>query len=128
MKTGILANPSSDYLFRLVAFYSLDVTAYHDHLGPGAATASFVTIHAAAHSAQWIAAGTCENKFGYWHLANARLVYNDAGVKSVAIASLISWRGEWYVIHLGPNPRPSNVGTVALPANGPGTPGPAGGC
>ena len=41
---------------------------------------------------------------------------------------MISWRGEWYVVHLGPNPRPTNTGTVDMPALGPGTPGSAGGC
>ncbi len=128
MKTGILPNPASDYVFRLLAFYTLDVAAYHQHLGPSFATATLVTFHAAPHSAQWIRAGTCENNFGYWHVANVRMVYKVGTVKSVAIASLISWHGEWYVVHLGPNPRASNVGTVALAANGPGTPGPSGGC
>jgi hypothetical protein len=128
MKKGILPKPAQDYNFRLLAFFSLDISAYYHHLGSSPATASLVNVHAAAHSAQWIPAGTCENNFGYWHLANVRLVYNVGAIKSVAIASLISWRGQWYVIHLGPNPRPSNVGTVALPANGPGTPGPQGGC
>jgi hypothetical protein len=49
-------------------------------------------------------------------------------VRSFGVASLISWRGLWYVVHLGPNPRPSDVGTVDQPAIGPGSPGPGGGC
>jgi hypothetical protein len=56
-------------------------------------------------------------------------VMHRAGtVVSVAVASLISWRGVWYVVHLGPNPRPLNVGTVDDFRRGPGTPGPGGGC
>jgi hypothetical protein len=79
--------------------------------------------------ASWIPPGSCENKIGYWHLPNIRMVYTVNGQQeSFAVASLISWRGVWYVVHLGPNPRPSNVGTVDMPAFGPGTPGPAGGC
>ncbi|MEI7859059.1 MAG: hypothetical protein WCI26_04425 [Acidimicrobiales bacterium] len=129
MKTGVLANPSSDYTGRLIAFYELDVPAYHQALGADAASALLESVAADPALAQWIAPGTCENKMGYWHLPGVRLVYRSAsGVHSFAVASLISWRGTWYVVHLGPNPRPSNVGTVAQPADGPGTPGPGGGC
>ena len=129
MKTGVLAYPSSDYTGRLIAFYDLDVPAYHQALGADAASASLESVVADPALAQWIAPGTCENKMGYWHLPGVRLVYRTAsGVHSFAVASLISWRGTWYVVHLGPNPRPSNVGTVAQPADGAATPGPGGGC
>jgi len=65
----------------------------------------------------------------YWHLPGVRFVYSVGGaVQSFAIASLISWRGQWYVVHLGPNPRPEDIGTVDQPAAGAGSPGPAGGC
>ena len=91
--------------------------------------AALVSADADPGLARWIAPGECENSIGYWHLPGVRLVYRDAGtVRSFAVASLISWRGAWYVVHLGPNPRPSNVGTVDQPADGAGTPGPGGGC
>lgn len=128
MKTGLLPSPSADYAQRLLAFYNLDVAAYHRYLFTGGApTLVGVTLNRA--DATWIAPGHCENLIGYWHLPGVRLVYRH-GTKefSVAVASLISWRGVWYVVHLGPNPRPTNVGTVADPRSGPGTPGPAGGC
>ena len=58
-----------------------------------------------------------------------RLVYSVKHVvRSVAVASLISWHGVWYVVHLGPNPRPLNIGTVDAPSVGRGVAGPAGGC
>jgi hypothetical protein len=129
MKTGELPDPASDYTERLVAFYSLDIPAYHQALGTGASTARLLDVEANAAEAAWIAPGSCENKIGYWHLPGVRLVYEEGGTtRSFAVASLISWRGVWYVVHLGPNPRPSNVGTVDQPATGTGTPGPAGGC
>ena len=79
--------------------------------------------------AAWIAPGSCENSIGYWHLPGVRLVYSSQHVvRSVAVASLISWHGVWYVVHLGPNPRPVNVGTVDAPGLGRGVAGPAGGC
>lgn len=129
MKTGLLADPSSDYSTRLIAFYELDVGAYHAVLGTGALTAQLESVNADPNLAAWIPPGACENAIGYWHLPGVRLVYRDAAmVRSFAVASMISWRGAWYVVHLGPNPRPANVGTVATPAVGPGTPGPGGGC
>jgi len=129
MKSGLLPDPSTDYTDRLIAFYNLDLAAYHHALGAGAATAALVGADADAADAAWIPPGACENRIGYWHLPGVRLVYREAGtIRSFAVASLISWRGVWYVVHLGPNPRPSDVGTVDQPATGPGEPGPPGGC
>jgi len=128
MKTGVIPAPASDYVDRLVAFYRLDLATYHDKLfAPTAST--FLRVNANAHLAQWIPPGACENRVGYWHVPGVRLVVErDRHVVSVAVASLISWRGVWYVVHLGPNPRPHNVGTLDDYRAGPGTPGPAGGC
>lgn len=128
MKTGEIPAPASDYVDRLVAFYHLDIAAYHVKLfHPTSAT--FLRVNANARLAEWIPAGACENRVGYWHVPGVRLVFERGhAVVSVAVASLISWRGVWYVVHLGPNPRPRNVGTVDDYQIGPGTPGPAGGC
>jgi hypothetical protein len=129
MKTGQISNPASDYQSRLIAFLSLDLGAYQQVLGANPLKATLSAVNADPAYATWIPPGSCENSVGYWHLPNVRLVYSSNGTtSSFAVASLISWRGVWYVVHLGPNPRPSNVGTVALPASGAGTPGPPGGC
>lgn len=128
MKQGQIVNPAADYRTRLTALFALDVTAYHRALTTGS-PASFVRVLTDRSDAAWIAPGVCENKIGYWHLPGVRLVFTRGRrVQSVAVASLISWRGVWYVVHLGPNPRPANVGTVDDLRFGPGTPGPPGGC
>jgi hypothetical protein len=129
MKTGLLRDPAADYANRLLAFYRLDLGAYHAVLGPQAAGAGLLQVLVGPADAAWIAPGHCENLIGYWHLPGVRLVYQEGGLtRSFAVASLISWRGEWYVVHLGPNPHPQGVGSVDQPATGPGTPGPPGGC
>jgi hypothetical protein len=128
MKTGEIPAPASDWQGRLFDFFILDIGAYRDRLSatPGA---TFVRVEANPRFAQWIPPGVCENKIGYWHEPNVRLVFrNHAAVVSVLVASLISWRGVWYVVHLGPNPRPANVGTVDGYQRGAGVPGPGGGC
>jgi len=128
MKTGQIPYPASDYVTRLIGFYRLDLTAYRSYLlsrGP----ATFLGINVNRADAAWIRPGWCESTIGYWHVPGVRLVYRQRGVvRSVAVASLISWHGVWYVVHLGPNPRPRNVGTVDLPSLGRGVAGPAGGC
>ncbi len=129
MKTGVLPDPASDYTDRLIAFYRLDIAAYHQALGPAASTAKLLSVNASAADAAYIPPGACENTIGYWHLPGVRFVYQVGGtVESFGVASLISWRGEWYVVHLGPNPRSQDIGTVDQPAAGPGVVGPPGGC
>jgi hypothetical protein len=128
MKTGEIPDPTGDYVDRLIGLYDLDLRAYHDRLYGGAPT-TLVRVDANAHYAQWIEPGVCENKIGYWHVPGVRLVFRrGARLVSVAVFSLISWRGLWYVVHLGPNPRPIDVGTVDDYESGAGTPGPSGGC
>lgn len=128
MKAGVIAEPSSDYTNRLVAFFRLDLSAYRRVIGTGASS-RFQRVASTSGDAAWIAPGACENRVGYWHVPGVRLVFARHGVvESVAVASLISWRGVWYVVHLGPNPRPRDVGTVDGFQRGPGTPGPPDGC
>lgn len=128
MKTGEIPNPGADYTRRLIGFLNLDVAAYHRLLSANPPV-TFERVLTSPADAAWIAPGACENKIGYWHLPGVRLVFKQGHrVKSFAVASLISWRGIWYVVHLGPNPRPVSVGTVDSFHIGPGTPGPAGGC
>jgi hypothetical protein len=128
MKKGVLSNPSADYSSRLLAFFKLDFSAYHQLVVTGGPS-TFLGIRVNPSQVSWIQVGACENKIGYWHLGPVRVVYEQAGiVKSFAIASLISWNGVWKIIHLGPNPRLHNIGTVDSPLKGAGSPGPGGGC
>ena len=77
----------------------------------------------------WVPPGACYNSIGYWHAPGARVVYRESGrERSFGIASLISWRGVWYVVHLGAVSRTVVTGIVDEPAAGPGIPGPPGGC
>ena len=79
--------------------------------------------------ATWISPGVCANSIGYWHVSGARVVYRQRGqLRSFGIASLISWRGDWYVVHFGAVVRDPVAGVVDQPAIGPGVPGPPGGC
>lgn len=124
-----IPDPAADYADRLVADFRLDVAAASAHLGPHRVADRLIGVTVPADEAAWIPPGYCANRIGYWHDPGARLVYSAGGhVRSIGIASLISWRGVWYVVHLGAVLRSSAVGIVDDPANGPGEPAPPGGC
>jgi hypothetical protein len=124
-----IADPAADWRNRLVAEFSLDVMAAHALLGRQARHAALVRVIVPESQASWIVPGVCYNGVGYWHVAGARLVYRAGGQeRSIGIASLISWRGLWYVVHFGAVLRSTAGGVVDQPAAGPGVPGPPGGC
>ncbi|MDA8297076.1 MAG: hypothetical protein M0004_10935 [Actinomycetota bacterium] len=129
LRLKAISDPAADYRSRLVADYDADIAAAHRFLGPAAARASFAAVTVPAGEAAWIPPGYCYNSIGYWHDPGARLDYRVGGqLRSIGIASLISWRGEWYVVHLGAVLRSSGGGIVDSPAVGAGVPGAPGGC
>jgi hypothetical protein len=124
-----IADPSADWRSRLFGEFRLDVAAAHHFLGRGARYDTLVRVVVPAAGAAWISPGVCYNAVGYWHVGGARLVYRHRGqLRSIGIASLISWRGRWYVVHFGAVLRAGPGGVVDAPATGPGVAGPAGGC
>jgi hypothetical protein len=118
--------PAADWQDRLWYDFTLDVRAAHGLVGPGV---HLVQVIVPADDAAWVSPGACYNSVGYWHVAGARVVYREHGQeRSFGIASLISWRGVWYVVHFGAVTRSAVTGVVDHPAAGPGIPGPPGGC
>jgi hypothetical protein len=119
-------DPAADWHGRLWYDFTLDVGAAHRLVDPDA---RLVRVIVPVSDAAWVDPGVCANSLGYWHVSGARVVYREHGQeRSFGIASLISWRGVWYVVHLGAVLRSVVTGIVDQPAAGPGVPGPAGGC
>ena len=118
--------PDADWQDRLWYDFALDVGAAHGLVVRGA---RLVRVIVPESEAAWVYPGACYNTIGYWHVGGARVVYTEHGQeRSFGIASLISWRGVWYVVHFGEVLRPVVTGVVDQPAVGPGIPGPPGGC
>jgi hypothetical protein len=121
-----IAYPESDWQYRLWYDFTLDLAAVH---GLVAKNAKFVQVIVPNEYAAWVYPGGCYNSVGYWHMPGARVVYREDGqLRSFGIASMISWRGDWYVIHFGAVIRSGDYGEVDDPTVGPGYPGPPGGC
>ena len=125
-KLKAIDDPAADWNSRLWYDFTLDVRAAHQVVAPGA---RLVRVLVAGYDAAWVYPGVCDNSIGYWHVPGARMVYRQHGQeRSIGIASLISWRGVWYVVHFGAVLRSVVTGIVDDPEPGPGVPGPAGGC
>jgi hypothetical protein len=96
-----IQDPDHDYQTRLIADYEQDIASLHKQLGADAATAELVGVAVLGNGAQWIAPGVEYNKGSYWRVEGSSLVYQVRGERhTINIASMISWRGEWYVVHL----------------------------
>jgi hypothetical protein len=97
-----ISDPTHDYQTRLIPDYQQDVHSLHAQLGSDANGAEFVSINVPEDQAQWITPGVEYNKGSYWRVYGTTITYSVDGVtKSFPVTSLISWRGEWYAVHLG---------------------------
>jgi hypothetical protein len=114
--------PSADWHNRLYADFGLDVAAAH-LLGrtarkkPSGAGSARRRAGGGSGAAGVRLEGGCMTR-----------AWVHRRTRSFGIASLISWRGVWYVVHFGAVLRSAAVGEVDQPATGPGVPGSPGGC
>ncbi len=94
--------PERDYRYRLLANFERDVREYHKALGKDAEHAQFLGVEVPEERAQWMKPGKEGNRLGYFRVLRSRLRFKlAAGTdKTFELTSLISWRGEWYVVHL----------------------------
>jgi hypothetical protein len=97
-----ISNPEGDYQNRLIANYEEDIHTLHAQLGANAATAKFVGISVPDTQAVFVQPGEESNKGSYWRVYGTTMQYQvDGQTGSFPVTSLISWRGQWYVVHLG---------------------------
>ena len=96
-----IPSPSGDWRRRLVAAYSRDIHALHKRLGADPDHATFQTLEIPDERARWVEPGEESNKLGYYRVYGTRIHWEaDGHAHTFEISSLISWRGEWFVVHL----------------------------
>jgi hypothetical protein len=95
-------NPARDWEYRLIAAFDRQLHEYHRLLGKRRAEARFLRLEVPEERAEWMKPGREGNRVGYYRVLRSRLFYLDADGKerSLEVTSLISWRGEWYLVHL----------------------------
>jgi hypothetical protein len=96
-----VANPAADWKHRLVAAYAQDIHALHGRIAEGGARPRFVALDVPDGRARWVEPGEEYNRIGYFRVFGSKLRYEVEGAqRAFDVKSLISWRGEWYVVHL----------------------------
>ncbi|MBU3700721.1 MAG: hypothetical protein FGM58_01565 [Acidimicrobiia bacterium] len=94
-------DPASDWQGRLVGAFRTDVAKANAQLGPNARAAKFLGVRV-PDTAVWVTPGQEYNKGPYWRVFKSQMDFSvDGRTVSVPIESMISWRGQWYVVHLG---------------------------
>ncbi|MFI5052790.1 MAG: hypothetical protein ACHQDE_00385 [Acidimicrobiia bacterium] len=102
LQVKAIQDPASDYEHRLIANFKQDVHALHAQLGANASAAHFDGIDVPSDQAVLVQPGEEYNKLQYWRVYGTTLRYTlDGTAGTLPVTSLISWRGEWYVVHLG---------------------------
>jgi hypothetical protein len=102
LQVKAIGDPAGDYQNRLIANFEDDVHTLHAQLGADAANAKFVGITVPNDEAVFVQPGEESNKGSYWRVYGTTLQYElDGQTGSFPVTSLISWRGQWYVVHLG---------------------------
>ena len=94
-------NPAADWNNRLITNFRVDVADANKKLGANAKSATFqgVTV---PNSATWVKPGEEYNVGPYWRVLNSTMNFTvDGKSVSIPLNSMISWRGQWYVVHLG---------------------------
>jgi hypothetical protein len=97
-----VAKPERDYRFRLMSNFERDVREYRKALGRDAERAELIGVEVPEARVEWMKPGKEGNRLGYFRVLRSRLRFRlkDGKERSLELTSLISWRGEWYVVHL----------------------------
>jgi hypothetical protein len=96
-----VGDPAADWNRRLVAAFRYDIHTLHARLGADPGRARFVSLDVPETHARWVEPGEEWNKVGYYRVFGSKIRYAVEGEPhSFDVQSLISWRGEWFVVHL----------------------------
>jgi hypothetical protein len=94
-------DPAADWRNRLIANFKVDVAEAHRKLGPNVSTAKLVSVRV-PDTAKWVKPGEEYNVSPYWRVLKSQMEFTvDGRTVSIPIESMISWRGQWFVVHLG---------------------------
>jgi hypothetical protein len=97
-----IPNPERDWDQRLVSAFRRDIAEYQKKLGQHAPHSTLVSVEVPEQSAKLMKTGSEGNRVPYYRVLRSKLHFRSATGKEHALelTSMISWRGEWYVVHL----------------------------
>jgi len=97
-----IPHAEKDWDARLFNLFKRDIHEYHGKLGHDPDKATFVGVTSDDMHPRWMAVGSEGNKLPYWRAFGTLLAFKNAAGREVKleVTSIISWRGEWFVVHL----------------------------
>ncbi len=96
-----LRDPGVDYDNRLLAQFAADIHALHAKVAPAGAPVPTFQRLTVTRTPVWVTPGMEYNKGSYWRVYDSAIAYGTGGrTQTITVKSMISWRGEWYVVHL----------------------------
>lgn len=97
-----IKKPAADWKHRLMKAFARDIRRHHEKLGPEPQACRFVGVDVDEKRVKWMERGKEGNKLGYFRVTRSTIRYTDPSgqEKKLGLTSLISWRGEWFVVHL----------------------------
>jgi hypothetical protein len=97
-----IERPERDWKQRLLRAFERNIHEYHRALGADAEHAVFRGIDIPEASVKWMKPGKEGNRVGYYRVLRSKLRVGlrEGRERTLELTSLISWRGEWYIVHL----------------------------
>jgi hypothetical protein len=97
-----IPQPEKDWEQRLVSAFRRDVAEYRKKLGEEASKAVLVAVEVPENKAKFMKPGSEGNRVGYYRVLRSKMTFRTLNGKEqkLELTSMISWRGEWYVVHL----------------------------
>ena len=85
-----------------MAHFERDLLEYRKRLGKDAERAEFLGVTVPEARAEWMKPGKEGNRLGYFRVLRSSLRFRlpNGKEQTFELTSMISWRGEWYVVHL----------------------------
>ncbi|MEM1029135.1 MAG: hypothetical protein AAGN82_02240 [Myxococcota bacterium] len=96
-----IKDPAKDWRHRLYGNFERDVKDYHRRLGKHRDEAKFLRLDV-RNKPEWMKVGREGNLVGYHRVTRSLLYYEDhkGRERELDVTSMISWRGQWFVVHL----------------------------
>lgn len=97
-----IEDPDRDWEHRLVGAFRRNIAEYNKQLGPHAMRSLLNEVKVSEARVKFMKPGSEGNRVGYHRVLRSELVFRlpDGKEKRLELTSMISWRGEWYVVHL----------------------------
>jgi hypothetical protein len=97
-----ISDPDRDFKIRLLKHFDRDIIEYGRRIAKKRTPIKCSGLRIPHDQARWMKPGSEYNRIGYFRVLRSQLDLTgaDGNTTTLEVTSLISWRGQWYVVHL----------------------------